>query len=249
MSFRGVVDMATSTSQVFSLLYQEKSKFLAATDLFRALPEGEIEELSWRLPEVRLERGQILYAPGQEGELHFLLREGKVRIYRVLCHRELTLEVVTPGVMFGEIGFCETPTHSSYAQVLEPSKLYIVKRGDLEYLIHKYPTVSVELINALSEKLRAREDKLVDLLFKSAPAKLASLLLCLAEEEGVTTRDGTVVIPFPYTHGQLAAMLGVNRETISRGFSILRRKGAVGNRRRGILLQDIRTLIEVARSG
>jgi CRP/FNR family transcriptional regulator, cyclic AMP receptor protein len=51
-----------------------------------------------------------------------------------------------------------------------------------------------------------------------------------------------VRLPTPYTHAQLASMIGANREATTRAMGTLRDRGAVGVRYRRVYVRDLEAL-------
>jgi CRP/FNR family transcriptional regulator len=98
----------------------------------------------------------------------------------------------------------------------------------------------------LTERLRIYEDRLEDVTLKQVPARLASLLLLLAETEGVMTRGGHIRIPTRYTHEMLSTMIGSTRVGVTRAFRRLQDEGAVELRQRRIYLKEVEALKRVA---
>jgi len=101
------------------------------------------------------------------------------------------------------------------------------------------------LVHLLSERLASYEERMEDLTLKEIPARLASLILLLCEEEGVMTPQD-IKIPHHYTHERLGTMIGANREAVTRAFAKLQDEGAVELRRRLIHVSDIEALRRVA---
>ena len=89
----------------------------------------------------------------------------------------------------------------------------------------------------LSDRLRQAEVRFAELAHKQVPARLASLILRLTAREGIVSREG-IRIDTPYTHQQLATMIGSNREAVTRAMKELREKGAVDVVGRRIHLRD-----------
>jgi CRP/FNR family transcriptional regulator len=133
----------------------------------------------------------------------------------------------------------------AYAEATEPSDICVLKREDLERLVRGNPDVGLRMIRVLSERLRLCETRLEDIGLKDIPARLAKLILQLAEGEGVMTSEGPR-IPTHYTHRQLATMIGASRESVTRAFTRLRRAGAVELRRRRIYVKDVAVLERAA---
>jgi CRP/FNR family cyclic AMP-dependent transcriptional regulator len=115
----------------------------------------------------------------------------------------------------------------------------------LERLVRENPDVGLRMIRVLSERLRMCETRLEDIGLKDVPARLASLVLQLAESEGVMNPEGPR-IPTHYTHRQLATMIGSSRESVTRAFTKLQRAGTVELRERHIHVSDIEALERAA---
>jgi CRP-like cAMP-binding protein len=84
---------------------------------------------------------------------------------------------------------------------------------------------------------------------KDVRARLASLLLYLADGEGVVTGANRYKIPTRYTHERLGTMIGAGRVTVSKAFASLRDAGAVEQRDRLVYITDLEALERAAESG
>jgi CRP/FNR family transcriptional regulator len=154
-----------------------------------------------------------------------MLKKGRVGIYKVAPDGwESTLAVVEAGTMFGEMALTAQRMREAYAETTEPSDICIVKHEDLERFVRQNPNVGLQIIRVLSKRLRLCENRLEDIGLKDVPARLASLVLRLAESEGIMTQEGPK-IPTSYIHRQLATMIGSSRETLTRAFTRLQRTG------------------------
>ncbi|MBA2713623.1 MAG: Crp/Fnr family transcriptional regulator [Rubrobacteraceae bacterium] len=228
------------------LLPKEKLRLLSMVDVLEPLSGEELEEFGRRVPDTHVERGQVFYAPGDESEALFMLKRGKVRIYKVSPDGwEFTLAVVEAGTMFGEMALTAQRMREAYAEATEPSDICVLRRGDLERIVRANPDVGLAMMRVLSERLRACEERLEDIGFKSVSARLASLVLQLAKSEGIMTSEGPR-IPTHYTHQQLATMIGASRESVTRAFTKLQGEGAVELKDRRIYLKDVDTLASAA---
>jgi CRP/FNR family cyclic AMP-dependent transcriptional regulator len=106
--------------------------------------------------------------------------------------------------------------------------------------------VGVKTIRVLGERLSTCEGRLSDLTRKEVPARLASLILGLSKHQGITTADGSRMIPTRYTHQLLASMVGSNREALTRALGRLRKAGAVEVRNQRIHVTDADALERLA---
>jgi CRP/FNR family cyclic AMP-dependent transcriptional regulator len=225
---------------------EEKLRLLSMVDILEPLSREEIKELSRRIPDTHIHKGQVFYTPKERSEKLFMLKKGRVRIYRVGPDgREFTLTVVGAGTVFGEMSLTAQRLENAYAEAMEPTVVCAMKRHDLERLVIDKPQVGLKVMSVLSERLSLAEDRMEDLALKEVPARLASFILQLVESEGVMTTEGPK-IPTRYTHRQLATMIGSKRETVTKAFSLLQQAGAVELKRRRIHVRDIGALRKVA---
>jgi CRP/FNR family transcriptional regulator len=224
-------------------LNRERIRLLSMVDVFESLSAEEIARLDERLPDAHFEMGDVFYSPDDPSEKVFILRRGKVRIYKVADDgREFTLAMVEDGTMFGEMTLTAQRLQGAYAQAMEPSEVSIMLRKDLERLILEKPQVGLQIAHLLSERLRRYEIRLEDITLKDIPTRLASITLLLAEAEGVVTAEGYVRIPTHYTHQQLGSMIGSSREAVSRAFGVLQEENIVELRRRIIYVKSFEAL-------
>lgn len=228
----------------------EEARIFSGVDVFEPLSQEELEEFARRLPDRWLEEGEILYSPSERGDGLFVLKEGRVRIYKTDPRGgEFTLEVLGKGTVFGEMSLGPGRLRAAYAQAVEPSLVASLRRTDLEGLIRRNPEVGIKLARLLSERLRLAQNRLADFASKDVKARLASLLLYLAEGEGVVISKNQYRIPTRYTHERLGTMIGAGRVAVSRAFAGLREAGAVEQRDRLVHVVDLEALESAAEVG
>ena len=228
-------------------LAEEDVRLLSMVDIFEPLSSEEIESIDWKYLDTHVERGEVFYTPMDLCETLFILKKGRVRVYKMTPEgREFTLAVLEDGTVFGEMALTSQRLRNAYAEAMEPSNLSVMCRADVERLILEKPRVGLQLVHLLSDRLSTYETRLEDLGLKEVPARLASLILLLIEDQGIRTSDGHK-IPTRYTHQQLGTMIGANREAVTRAFTVLRETGAVEVRRRYIHVENIEVLERAAR--
>src|SRR5918995_1337210 len=223
----------------------QEVELLSRVELFESLSKEEIRVLIRQNSEVRLGEGETFYAPWEQGGKLFILKKGRMRLYRTEGSRELTLEVVEAGTVFGEMAFTPHRLRESFARAMEPSVVFVMERAAVERLIEEKPQVGIRIISLLSERLHYYETRIEDVTLKGMPARLASLILFLIESEGVQI-PGEIRIPTRYTHEHLGTMIGANREAVTRAFGRLQDEGALQIRRRLIYVEDVQALESAA---
>src|SRR5215210_2867164 len=228
---------------------EEQVELLSRVDIFESLSKVEIrgllDDLLQRNAEINLGAGEVFYTPRDPDGKLFILKKGRVRIYKMEGSREFTLEAVDAGTVFGEVAFTPHRLRDAYAEATEPSILLAMERADVERLILQKHQVGIRMVRLLSERLHYYETRMEDVTLKGVPARLASLILFLVESEGVQ-RPGEIRIPTSYTHQHLGTMIGANREAVTRAFGRLQDEGALQIRRRLIYVDDVEVLERAA---
>jgi CRP/FNR family transcriptional regulator, cyclic AMP receptor protein len=225
---------------------EEQVRLLSMVDILEPLSQRQLEALARRVPEHEVEQGKILYSPDEHDERLFLLKKGRVRVYRVDPEgQELTLSVAEGGTILGEMAFTGQHLPGVYLRAIEPSVVVTLQRSELEHLILSNPEVGLRLVRLLSERLHETETRLAELSHKEVPARLASQILRLIENEGVRTSEG-YELPTRYTHEQLAAMIGSKRVAVSQAFAKLKEVGAMELRDRKIHVANLEALKDAA---
>jgi len=185
---------------------EQQVELLSRVDIFESLEKEEVREilndLLERNAEINLRAGEVFYTPRQPDGKLFILKQGRVRIYKMEASREFTLEVVDAGTVFGEVAFTPHALRDAYAEAMEPSILLAMDRAEVERLIQRNPQVGIRIISLLSERLHYYETRMQDVTLKEVPARLASLILFLIESEGVK-RPREISIPTRYSHEHL----------------------------------------------
>jgi CRP/FNR family transcriptional regulator, cyclic AMP receptor protein len=224
----------------------EQLRLLSAAEVLEPLSEEELVDFAQRNPDRRLQQGEFLYNQFDRAERLYIVKNGKIRIYKTNSQgEEITLAVASKGDVFGEMAFTAQQLRGTHAAAMEPSMVVSLRREDLHELILSKPEVGLRLIERLSERLRLREEQLEDVTLKEVPARLASLILRVLDSEGVKTSEG-YKIPIRYTHEQLGTMIGARRVAVTRAFKVLRETGAVEIRDRTIYVTSLEVLKKVA---
>ena len=214
-----------------------KLTYLSNIDIFRDLSEAELAEMDRQLTMSSSPPGKMFYMPEDTGEVLFLLKKGRVQLYRISPNgKKLVVATLGPGAIFGEMSLVGQGMHNTFAESVDECLLCVMSRSDVERLMREKPMVAFRFVEALGGRLSRLESRLEDIAFKSIPARLASLLLRLSAEQG----DGTHIDG--YTHQDLGEMLGTYRETITQTLNEFKAKGYLEISRRHIEIVDWESL-------
>jgi CRP/FNR family cyclic AMP-dependent transcriptional regulator len=219
---------------------EDKLDHLSDVDLFRDLSERDMAELDRVTTITTVPRGRVFYEPEDVSEVLFLIRTGRVQIYRISPEgKKLVIATLGPGALFGEMALLGQQMHNAFAEALDDCQIFVMSRADLERLILDKPSVGRRVLETTGKRLRDAERRLEDMAFKSIPARLASLLLRLAAEQG---SDEVVGL----THQDLAETVGTYRETATQVLNDMKAAGLIEIGRKRIKILDRARLEAIA---
>ncbi len=218
----------------------QKLTHLSNIQIFRDLTPGELAEMDQQLTMSSCHAGKIFYMPDEMGEALFLLKKGRVQLYRISSGgKKIIVSTLGPGAIFGEMSIIGHGMHNTFAQAADNCVLCIMSRADVERLIREKPAVAFRFVETLGDRVSDLEGKLEEIAFKSIPSRLAGLLLNLAGEQGGIEVQG-------YTHQQFGEMLGTYRETITQTLNEFRADQVVELGRKYVKLRDTLALERMA---
>lgn len=100
--------------------------------------------------------GTVLFDAGDRADCMYIIRSGKVRIYRDKDGRETTLDILKPGDFFGEMSLFDKRPRSAAAQVVGDAELRVMTKEDLESQITD-PVVWNMMVK-LAERIRTLDN-------------------------------------------------------------------------------------------
>jgi len=208
----------------------------------QAMSEKRWDQLERRGITRRFIKGGIIYAPEEAAAELFVLREGRVALNLLSGDgRTLTVRVVKPGEVFGHAALLSDGAYDTFAQALRPTTVAAIRRNELEELMIDRPALALGLMEDLGRHSQALSRRLGSVAFKSVPARLASILLELAQPSG---REPTIT--GRWTHQELADMINAYRETVTKVLNQFRTARLIEMDRQGVTLLNVAGLQELA---
>ena len=238
---RGRKDAATALDDA------EKARLLRRSFIFRDLDEAILGRLARLSQTRRVPAGSVLFQQGEEGDALYGIAEGLVRIWvSGDGGKELTLLLLEPGDVFGEIALLDGLPRSASAEATEESLLVMVRREAFLPLLEAESGLARHVIELLCERLRQSTDRASEFAFLALPARLARKLEGLAIAHGQHEPDGTVRIALKLSQGELAQMLGVTREAVNKQLKAWTQEGLVTHEHGQVVIADRKRLAEIA---
>ena len=212
--------------------------FLKQIKLFSSLGKEDLNHLDQITRMEDFRRRQPIYLPGDNPDSVYMLKTGRVKISRISEEgKELTLGILEPGEVFGELEVLDGSLRDTIAEALEDATICVIRREDFEKVLKKNPDLTIRLTKLIGFRLKKIESRIEDLVFRDVPVRLARLLLSLSEEFG-KQEDRGVRLALRITHQEIANLIGSTRETVSATLNDFKRQGLIQLDHRSITLID-----------
>jgi len=197
--------------------------------------------LSAQAVEVTLAEGEVLFEQGTRGESLYAILEGQLEFSILAADgRKLSLDMMGPGAIFGEITLFDPGPRTATVTALAQCRLLRVRHDDMLGNIRSNPDLAEDLIRLAGQRMRWMGRLLNEQVFLPLPTRLARKLLHLTEVAG---GDGAALA---LSQAELAEFVGATREAVSKTLSAWRKDGVITAGRGGLAIRDRRALLALA---
>lgn len=134
---------------------------LRSVPLFASLDDEAASDLRNLLSDKIVPQNTRLFKAGDKGDAMYLIESGRVRIsIQDDDKREVTLAELAQGDFFGEMAIIDGRQRSADARVIEDARLAILSREAFLSFVRANPDVALEMLSALTDRLRRTDDLL-----------------------------------------------------------------------------------------
>jgi CRP/FNR family transcriptional regulator, cyclic AMP receptor protein len=210
--------------------------------LFTALDEADALSLRANMDSVKIAKGSVLFAEGDEGDHLYVIVEGKLKLGTSSGDgRENLLSILGPGEMFGELSLFDPGPRTSTATAVTDAKLLSLGQEKLIPWLATNPNVSLQLLARLAQRLRRTNEAVGDLVFSDVPGRVAKALIDLGERFGKQTDEG-LFVHHDLTQEELAQLVGASRETVNKALADFAGRNWLKLDGRAVLITDFERL-------
>jgi len=187
-----------------------------------------------------------LFFEGGEAHHLFALNSGLVKMVKSLENgKERITRILFPGDLFGLEALSEL-TYPLTAVVLRDSEICSVPRSQFLSYLRSNPDISLDMIRFLISEISQVRTQMTNMSFKDARTRVATFLLSLVPPDEKTSAN-SYSLTLPLTSQEIAEVLELSPETVSRTWQTLRKDGLIAKRGRSLLIQNLSALEEAAR--
>jgi CRP/FNR family cyclic AMP-dependent transcriptional regulator len=183
-------------------------------------------------------RFTTLYSEGSPADSVLFLDSGLVK----LCKRgdegkEIILQVVSPGELFGEQALGVEPARSAAAEVLQEGTIYVIPKDLFTRFCDNRPNMWRHVAQLAVQRKRELEKKIELLCMQDVEYRVLHYMAELAAAFGSRLDGNEYAIPL--SQGELASLIGATRETTSTTLNTLARRGLIRLGRRQLILASL----------
>lgn len=191
-------------------------------------------------------KGERLYEQGSSDPNVYILKRGTLKITQLTPDgKEIILDILKSGSLFGELVAGEPGEHDESAVMLEDGLICTIPSHRFQELLQTIPGLALQITKLIRFRLRKIENRLVDLVHCTVEQRLAKTLLNVLDDFGVPSNQG-ILITVRLTHKDLARLIASTRETVTATVNRFKRKGILTSHGKHLVVRDLDKLKELA---
>jgi CRP-like cAMP-binding protein len=214
------------------------AKNLKKIELFNNLSDDELKELDPYLLRESVQKKKDIFTEGDQPEWFYIVSKGKIKITK-LSHegKEIILEIISPTDIFGGVAVLRNFPYPANAVAMEDSEIIKISRKNLMRLVDRFPNLMYCIALQLGDRMKSSYDSLKNIALERVEARIAALLLKLANKVGEKTKEG-LMINMRLTKQDVADMVGTTVETSIRTFSKFKKQGLLSDANGKFIIKD-----------
>jgi len=117
------------------------------------LPQEKWDELARAVEDLVVAPGTVIFRQGDPGDKFYLIRTGRVRVFREDASLETELSVLQAGDDFGEMALFMDEPRSATVAALEETRLMVLSKEQFQSILKDFPNVTFAFVRQMSERL------------------------------------------------------------------------------------------------
>lgn len=227
----------------------DRRAMLAQHFLLAQLDEDALDSLLAVATERQFTNGQVIFQKGDPGTSMMAVLNGRVRISAYSEDgREIILNMIEPSQLFGEIALLDGKERSADATAMGKTNLLVLDRRDFVPFLEDNPKIMIRLFDVLCNRLRQTSEMVESIAFLDFGARLAKLLLQMADNYGVDNDLG-LLINLRISQADLGNLIASTRESVNRQLNAWVQEGIIAMAQGRIVILDRQMLQLTAQSG
>jgi len=207
------------------------------------LPDEIIAELSQHAQFVDIPRRKVVMQKNKVAHSLGLLVSGRLQgVDMTLDGKEAGLYFIEPNDFFGELSVIDNLPASEYIICISAAKVITIPANIIQSILSTSPDVAAIINTRLARRLRESLSQRTLLSMPSPIQRVSAQLLHLT----LTSSKNDAAIADAPTHQEIAIMINTTRETVTRVFQTLQKKGLIKRNGNTLLVLNLKKLKHLA---
>lgn len=205
--------------------------------IFASLSHEDIVKITKMTGHEDYNKGDFLCHEGDTLAKLFIVNVGRIKLSKFSKDgKEQILRIIPEGSFFGEYYvFSDYEPYNFSAIALTDVKICTLTKADMDQLLVLHPEINTKIMCEISKRLIQTENMVQSLSTTDTDAKVAYVLLDLADKYG-TKEDAGITIHIPINREEMANFAGVTRETMSRKLNWFMKDGLIDTKGNKVII-------------
>lgn len=208
------------------------------------LPDVLMAAFSQNARVITLRRGQFIAVTGTAADEVYLVLSGRVQATVISPNgRETILREVAAGQLIGDFAVLGGANRSTNIVARDAARLAGIPGAQFHKIVTGNDVVAAWMMANLVGQLRTMSQRLYEMSTLGVGLRVCAELLRLCQARGLTA--GAVEIDAAPTHSEIAALIGANRESVTRELNDLSAQGLIAQAGRKLRITSVERLAAI----
>jgi len=191
---------------------------------FNLLPDSVKSKLASSISIRSFAAKELVFLEAEEGSYGYCVVDGQIAMVKTSPNgKELIVELVPPGELFGVVAFLQDRPYPLTARALCDTSVIAIPRRAVLPLLAEYPDLMSGLMRLISNRMQIAQNLARALSHDNVETRIATLLMALIPKVGWVSSNERLLISL--SRQDLADMAGTTIESASRVIKTFERDG------------------------
>ncbi len=231
---------------IFKLLIKPQGHMdynITKLPLFQSCGSDFFRTIESQSQNLLLEKNQILFLQEEKASRFFFIKSGWIKLFReTLDGTQAVIDILSAGHIFAENSIFNDNAYPYSAEAAEHSEVISIPVSLLKTQLETNPKFALGMLCEMAQQKRGKDQELEHRTIQNAPQRIGCFLLRLINQN----TQSPLTIHLPYDKTLIAARLGMQPETFSRGLMKLKAETGMEIKGATVALKSIQQLSDYA---
>lgn len=158
---------------------------------------------------VTFQKGEIIFFEHDLEDDAYMIKQGKVRLIKIIDGVEKYLAIITEGDFLGEVSLLTNNPRSATAIAVEETQAYKISKANFNLLVDSNTTIALKILTLTAERIEKQRRQLQILLLNDDETQILDAILMLYEKLNISTTENVSVHTTPY---EITTWAGVTKD-------------------------------------